>query len=60
MGVIPLKNFDSTFLPVIKGENNKNKTFVYLNDDVYDAFGQKLQELFSEIYNPSLSFLWKD
>jgi len=60
VGVIPLKSFESQFLPVQVKENSKKKEILMMTESVFKAFENELFELIKEIYNPSISFVNND
>jgi hypothetical protein len=58
-GVIPLKNFENTFLVASKKISYNTKEPLLMNAEAYDAFEHELFKLISQIYDPSLPFIFK-
>jgi hypothetical protein len=58
-GVIPLKNFENTFLVASKKISYNTKEPLLMNTEAYDAFEHELFKLISQIYDPSLPFIFK-
>ncbi|MDG1926360.1 MAG: PD-(D/E)XK nuclease family protein [Flavobacteriaceae bacterium] len=59
-GVIPLKNYENSFLVTSKRITSKTKKTLLIDSKVHEAYENELFLLIEEIYDPSIPFIFKE